>query len=110
MNRDHSVSDIRDSVRILRGHRFTPIVDILLGFPGESRTDRLQTIRLMKSLSENYKARFNAHYFMPLAGTPLAKADPEPLEDEIKNTVYDMTKSGIVRGDFSEQMSFAGYS
>ncbi len=104
MKRDHNVEDITDSVKILKGNGFTPIVDVLLGIPGETRQDRLDTLKFMGSLAEKHKARLNLHYFIPLPGTPLADTRPEPLEDEIKEKMLSMIRCGHARGNFLEQL------
>ncbi|MFC1576890.1 TIGR04013 family B12-binding domain/radical SAM domain-containing protein [Candidatus Omnitrophota bacterium] len=107
MRRDHTVQDTVDAVRILRNAGFTPIVDILLGFPAETRLERLKTMRFIASLAKQYRARFNLHYFIPLPGTPLYGAKPEPIKDDIKNALLRLIRSGTATGDFFGQLKLA---
>lgn len=107
MRRDHTVEDIRASARILADNGLVPIIDILLGTPGENREDRLETIKLMKDLYARHKARFNAHYFMPLPGTPFYGKAPEPVEPVIIEEIAGFLKSGVAVGDFFDQLAFS---
>jgi len=42
MNRKDNLKDIVESVKILKSYGFMPIIDILLGIPGENKADRLR--------------------------------------------------------------------
>ena len=108
MGRDHSVEDINVSAAVLAKNGFTPIIDMLFGTPGETRHDRLDSLRLMKALFGAHKARFNLHYFMSLPGTPFAGKKPEIIEDDIKEDISGFLRSGVAVGDFFEQMGFSG--
>lgn len=107
MKRDHTVDEIKRSARILSESGITPFVDMLLGTPGETRSDRLESLKLMKELSIKFGARFNVHYFLPLPGTPFSGKRPEPVENEIKNVVSKFLESGVAIGDFFEQLEFS---
>ncbi|MDD4957035.1 MAG: TIGR04013 family B12-binding domain/radical SAM domain-containing protein [Candidatus Omnitrophica bacterium] len=108
MRRDHTVDDILRSVHILRRSSFLPVVDFILGTPGESFKDRGKTLELIRSLVKKYRIRVNLHYFIPLPGTPMGKMPPETIENSIKNAVFDLMKNGHAMGDFFEQAKFCG--
>ena len=107
MGRDHTVDEIKQSARILNENGLTPFVDMLLGTPGETKYDRIESMKLMKELSVKFGTRFNVHYFLPLPGTPFSGKRPEPVEDEIKNAVSKFLESGVAIGDFFEQLDFS---
>jgi B12-binding domain/radical SAM domain protein len=104
MGRAHNADDIISSAKILRETGFTPIIDILLGVPGERKKDRELTMDVMESLVLKYRIRVNMHYFMPLPGTAFYGSSPEPVEDSIKNRIALLVKNGHARGDFFRQM------
>jgi radical SAM superfamily enzyme YgiQ (UPF0313 family) len=108
MGRDHSVEDVEASASILKEAGFLPIVDILFGMPGESKTDRAATIGLIKKLIKLYDAKFNIHYMMALPGTAIYGQKTEEIENDIKEEVYKLIKHGIARGDFFQQLEYKG--
>ena len=101
MKRNHSVRDIEDSVKILSQNGFKPIVDIILGIPGEKYIDRIETINFIRKLSSKYQAKFNIHYFMPLPGTPFAAKKPAKIEKAVTEQVHQLFRDGIAHGIFS---------
>ncbi|MBF0216939.1 MAG: TIGR04013 family B12-binding domain/radical SAM domain-containing protein [Candidatus Omnitrophica bacterium] len=110
MGRAHNADDITTSAKILRETGFTPIIDILLGVPGEEKKDRELTMSVMESLVLKYRIRVNMHYFMPLPGTPLYGSRPEPVEDSVKNRIALLVKNGHARGDFFKQLELNDYT
>lgn len=100
MKRNHSVADIINSVKISGQAGFLPIVDIIIGFPGETYYDRLETINLMKFLYSIFKTQFNIHCFTPLPGTELENSIPEQIEDDIKEIIFKLFDDSIAHGDF----------
>ena len=106
MNRNHTVADVRESVRILHSNGFGAAVDILLGIPGERSSDRKLTLNLINELSGRYSAKFNLHYFMPLPGSAFEDRSPEPIENAVKESIRRLIADGIAHGDFFKQLAF----
>jgi B12-binding domain/radical SAM domain protein len=107
MNRKDNLNDIVESVRILKSNGFMPIVDILLGIPGENKDDRMQTMEFMKTLFKYRNVKFNMHYFLPLPGTEFENMRPEPVEKVVKQEILKFIKNGVVIGDFFKQLEFS---
>ncbi|KJJ84973.1 radical SAM domain-containing protein [Candidatus Omnitrophus magneticus] len=107
MNRPHSAENTITSIKILQDAGFMPIVDILFGFPGETKEDRFETLNMIKIITKNHSARVNLHYFIPLPGTPFANKKPEILEDELKEELFLIIKNGYGRGDIFKQITFS---
>jgi B12-binding domain/radical SAM domain protein len=93
--RGHSVEDIEKAAALIRESGFKPQVDFILGFPGETRDDRQDTLDLMKNLTRKYKAWNQVHYFLPLSGTPFYRSMPEPLDKASMRTLEAFHGGGI---------------
>jgi B12-binding domain/radical SAM domain protein len=65
----YTVEDIRKAVSIVRNARLNASVDFIFGLPGETETDRKETLQLIKELVA-VGAKPRIHAFMPLPGTP----------------------------------------
>jgi len=81
INRGHTIEQVFDSVKIILKNGLEPHVDFIFGLPGETLSDREETLRVMNEMIKE-GAKMHAHYFMPLPGTPLQNKMPEPLDSE----------------------------
>ncbi len=95
IRRGHTPGQIDQAAAYIHEAGFKPQIDIILGFPDETLDDRFETLSWMKVLSRKFPVWIHVHYFLPLAGTPYADADPQPLEPEIENLLEDYHKAGI---------------
>jgi B12-binding domain/radical SAM domain protein len=106
IGRGHGIEDIRQASQIVAACGFEPAIDIMLGLPGEASEDRKATFDLIRELGES-GARVNMHFFIPLAGTPLAGCAPTFLTDKERKTIDRLAQEGIVRGRWRRQEQFA---
>ncbi len=98
VRRGHRVDHIESACEMAVRHHLRPSVDIMVGFPGETQSDRRETILLVRKLSRLYRARIHVHYFLPLAGTDLADSDPRPLDYRTIDTLERLEKGGVCTG------------
>lgn len=101
--RGHGVADVERAVRLAIAAGFRPDVDFLLGLPGETGEDRIASMRFAERLVE-LGARIHSHAFMPLPGTPLRDAVPEPIEDETMLAMARLESRGSAYGQWRRQM------
>lgn len=83
MNRKHTVSDYRRLVDKVRAARpdIALSTDVIVGFPGETEGEFLQTLRLVEDIG--FAQAFSFKY-SPRPGTPAAKLE-EQLPEEVKS-------------------------
>jgi radical SAM superfamily enzyme YgiQ (UPF0313 family) len=105
-HRGHDVAAIERAVAISLAHGFRPDVDFLFGLPGETDDDRAQTIALAERITAA-GARVHAHSFMPLPGTPLARAEPAPIADDLATSVARLESRGAAYGQWRQQAAVA---
>lgn len=103
VRRGHDAAAVRRAASLIHGAGLTPIVDFIVGLPGEERADREATFRLVDELVEGAGARIRFHSFMPLPGTALAGATPAPVEDEFLERMRVLTGRGHAEGYWSRQ-------
>jgi radical SAM superfamily enzyme YgiQ (UPF0313 family) len=101
--RGHGVEDIERAVRLAIAGGFRPNVDFLLGLPGEAPEDRRASLRLAERLVA-LGARIHGHAFMPLPGTPWARAAPEPIEADVAHEMARMESRGALYGQWRHQL------
>jgi B12-binding domain/radical SAM domain protein len=103
MRRGHGVEEVERAVRLAVEAGFRPEVDLLLGFPGETREDREASLRLAERLVAR-GARIHAHAMLPLPGTPMRDAVPEPIEDDVATRLARMEATGAAWGAWRRQI------
>ncbi len=101
--RGHTVADVVRAVELSVAAGFRPDVDFLLGLPGETSEDRLASMRLAERIVA-MGARIHSHSFMPLPGTPLRDAVPEPIEEQTMLAMSRLESSGSAYGQWRRQM------
>lgn len=101
--RGHTVEDVVRAVRLAVAAGFQPDVDFLLGLPGETPDDRVASMRLADELVA-MGARIHSHAFMPLPGTPLRDAVPEPIEEATMLAMSRLESKGRAYGQWRRQM------
>jgi len=106
MHRGHSVEDVRRAVRACGEAGFLPDVDLLFGLPGESEEDRALTIAFAHELAD-LGARIHSHAFLPLPGTPLSAASPEPIGETMRLELSRLEARGTMHGQWRAQERIA---
>ncbi|MBN1779834.1 TIGR04013 family B12-binding domain/radical SAM domain-containing protein [bacterium] len=93
IRRGHTKHQIESAVSMARAFGFRPILDFIIGFPGESEQDRIETLEWIRVLHTAYQARIQMHYFIPLAGTAMAGEKPS-LPGERSRALLDAYHKG----------------
>jgi len=101
--RGHTVADVIRAVELAVAAGFQPDVDFLLGLPGETPEDREASMRLAERLV-GMGARIHSHAFMPLPGTPLRDAVPEPIEEATALAMSRLESKGRAYGQWRRQV------
>ena len=96
IHRGHTTGDVINAAELCRDNGMTPVVDYILGLPGETADEQMQTVEQIKWLSRFGKV--HAHYFLPLAGTELYRTKPAELIPEVRKTLGKLALSGRVTG------------
>jgi B12-binding domain/radical SAM domain protein len=105
-HRGHDVAAIVHAVDAAVAAGFRPDVDFLYGLPEEDAADRAATIALAEDLVAR-GARIHSHAFMPLPGTPLARATPTPIPDDVAGALARLEARGASYGQWRQQQVIA---
>ena len=104
--RGHSVEDIYRATELTLKAGLKANVDFIFGLPGETKQDAFLTLKVAQDLA-NMGARIHGHTFLPLVGTPYAKAPPGKLDAETRSILRKMVSQGKLYGYWEEQESIA---
>jgi B12-binding domain/radical SAM domain protein len=103
MRRGHGVDEVLRAVREAVAAGFRPEVDLLLGFPGETRADRDASLKLAERLV-SLGARIHSHAMLPLPGTPMRDAVPEAIEEDVAARLARLEAKGAAWGAWRRQV------
>jgi len=106
VDRGHTVEEAMEAVELILQYGFTPVVDIIFGLPGEEEEDVKATVEAMERLVAR-GARLRLHTFLPLPGTPLARARPRPIHPLYRQAVRRLLGKGALEGDWESQEKLA---
>ncbi|HVP25235.1 MAG TPA: TIGR04013 family B12-binding domain/radical SAM domain-containing protein [Methanomicrobiales archaeon] len=101
IGRGHTVAEGIRAMELCREHGFTPVVDLILGFPFEEEEDETATLGLIREVVRSGRVRL--HPFIPLPGTPLAGTRPRPVSREAGRVLGRLALAGKVTGSWSGQ-------
>lgn len=107
LKRGHSTQDIERAAALTHEHGLKPLLDFILGFPGESEEEQLQTLTWMKTLYIKYGARIQIHYFLPLPGTPLGDQQSSPLGKQSTSRLEQNYRDGICTRAWKQGMELS---
>jgi len=83
-----------------------PVVDFILGIPGESHEDQLKTLEVMERLVSS-GCMIRVHHFLPLPGSDLGDLEPSPIAGDVAREIGRMSQRGLFTGSFFQQMEMA---
>jgi len=83
-----------------------PVVDFILGIPGESQEDQLKTLEVMERLVSS-GCMIRVHHFLPLPGSDLGDLEPSPIAEDVAREIGRMSQRGLFTGSFFQQMEMA---
>jgi B12-binding domain/radical SAM domain protein len=107
LRRGHSLEAVHQAAAYTQESGLTPVIDFILGIPGETGRDQENVLQLMKQLNTRYKARNQVHYFLPLAGTPLENSDSAPLVPATIDCLKKYQEDGICTGWWREGLDLS---
>ncbi|MCX7958623.1 MAG: TIGR04013 family B12-binding domain/radical SAM domain-containing protein [Deltaproteobacteria bacterium] len=102
IRRSHTVQDIEATLDAAAGYGFYSIVDIIVGFPDETKEERLYTLNRFRELNKKYPSRLHVHYFLPLAGTEMYYTSPSEIDNETLRLLERLEKDGRAKGWWRE--------
>jgi B12-binding domain/radical SAM domain protein len=102
MRRGHGTEEVRRAVAFALEAGLTPSVDFIFGLPGEVEADRAETRALMSDLAAT-GAKIHAHAFMPLPGTPWARAEPGRIDLDTGALLERLASAGAAHGAWKRQ-------
>jgi B12-binding domain/radical SAM domain protein len=105
MRRGHTVEDARRAILLIGEADLVPHVDLMFGFPGETRADRLLTLELGREVLARPRGRVHLHAYLPLCGSPAWPAPPEPIEPEIAGALRALERTGRADGYWERQIA-----
>jgi len=100
IGRGHTVADGIRAVELCREHDFTPVVDIMIGFPFETGEDEDATLDLIRCVVRSGNVRL--HAFIPLPGTPLAGTSPRPVSPRAEQLLGRLALAGKLTGSWRD--------
>jgi B12-binding domain/radical SAM domain protein len=106
LHRGHTVADVYRAAETIIAAGLTPIVDMILGPPGETPDDVAATVRLMQDLA-HMGAVLHTHTFMPLPGTPLEDAPPGRVDPDLHFLLDRLASQGHQMGQWRKQEQIA---
>lgn len=106
VGRGHTVEEALDKIELVRRTGLTPVVDIIFSLPGETEEDVDQTVKIME-MSAGRGVRLRLHTFLPLPGTPFARARPHPVHYKYKRLVRKLLGKGVLEGYWEWQEEIA---
>ena len=99
IHRGHTVSDVWKAIDCCTDVGFTPVIDIIVGFPQETDEELLETVRFCQLVSR--VGYVHAHRFFPLPGTPLGRSLSRDLIPEVVSTLGSLALSGRLTGSWN---------
>ncbi len=109
IGRGHTVADGIRAVELSRDHGFTPVVDLMMGFPFETSEDEEATLSLIRWVVRSGHVRL--HAFIPLPGTPLAGTAPRLVSRQAEHLLGELALAGKLTGSWNDPATrFSGPS
>jgi B12-binding domain/radical SAM domain protein len=104
MNRGHSLEQAIDAIALLHDFGYLPLIDLIIGNPGETYQERLDLLEFIQDMIKHYRIRVHLHAFMPLPGTPWQHRFQEPIEPDIHKRLKKLANAGHLEGWWENQI------
>ena len=99
IGRGHGCTEVQEACELALDYGLVPQVDLIFGLPSETEEDQRLSLELVRWIvSRGGKVR--AHRFTPLPGTPLARARPAPLAQDVEACLGRMALEGRLTGSW----------
>jgi B12-binding domain/radical SAM domain protein len=99
IGRGHGCTEVQEACELALDYGLVPQVDLIFGLPMESEEDQRLSLDLVRWISCR-GGKVRAHRFMPLPGTPLARARPAPLAPDVEACLGRMALEGRLTGSW----------
>jgi len=99
IRRGHTLSDVWRAIDHTTDAGFTPVVDIIVGFPDETDEELLATVSFCREVSKI--GYVHAHRFFSLPGTPLEGRVSRDLIPEVVSALGSLALSGRLTGSWN---------
>jgi len=99
IHRGHTLSDVWNAIECCTDAGFTPVVDIIVGFPDETDEELLETVTFCREVAR--AGYVHAHRFFPLPGTPLEGSLSRDLISEVVSALGSLALSGRLTGSWN---------
>lgn len=93
--RGHSRESIERAAALIREAGLKPQLDFIIGFPGETDEDRLETVEFMRRMGTRFGAWNQVHYFLPLSGTPYYGMKPSAISPAVAAELDGLASAGL---------------
>jgi len=100
INRGHSCDAVWDAIDCCVDQGITPVVDIIVGFPGETDDEMMRTVQFCREVSR--VGYVHAHRFFSLPGTPLEGSLSRDLIPEVVMAFGSLALSGRLTGSWNK--------
>ncbi|GAB4271675.1 MAG: TIGR04013 family B12-binding domain/radical SAM domain-containing protein [Candidatus Rifleibacteriota bacterium] len=104
MNREHSLSQAVNAIKLIREFGYTPHVDFIIGNPGETLRDQVELLDFMEEMIKRYHIKIHMHSFMPIPGAPWQNLDQSYISPEIHKRIKNLEKAGKLDGWWENQI------
>jgi len=101
-NRQHSVEDGVEAVRIALETGFIPHVDMIFGLPGERKEDVQSSIELCQRVLD-MGGKIHGHVFMPLPGSEFENKPSGVLDQDTRKFLGELSRKKLLTGSWSHQ-------
>jgi len=96
LHRGHTATDTIRAVELCRSHGLVPVVDFIVGIPGETDDEQRDSLRLIEWVARQGKV--HVHLFTPLPGTGLAGTTTRGLLAETRRVLGRLALQGKLTG------------
>lgn len=97
--RGHTLSDVWRAIDRCTDGGFTPVIDIIVGFPDETDEELQETVTFCQEVARI--GYVHAHRFFPLPGTPLEGRVSRDLIPEVVSAFGSLALSGRLTGSWN---------